>query len=419
MLDRPNGITAQYGLNQDSRLQSLNYTRGSTSIGTLSYLYDPLGNRIEVDGTLARTNLPIAVSSASYDAANQLNVWSGVSASYDANGNTLTDVTGNQFTWNSRNQLTGITNSSTAFLYDAYGRRAAKGNGGQTTSYLYDGLNRVLESAAGVNTTLLPGGIDEYFLRNNGSTSVPIVDGLGSVLETTDANANTLASYWYAPYGWTSVNGSDSNTTEFSGRENDGGLYYYRARYLNPVTGRFLSQDPLGMVAGPNQYAYSGANPVSFRDPLGLDKEPPDADEPICPPVPPHPADVSVDGNIAYTEAISDFTVPGALGPSIPVGKIVAPFVWFRDVCCWSSPWNYNAIGREYDDFGTFDYGATGVALGIPNNVLLGAAGIAKNLNYWSKGQSNPYLDQPLWNDPQKMDMIVQGINYAHLSCRE
>ncbi len=44
----------------------------------------------------------------------------------------------------------------------------------------------------------------------------------------------------------------------------------YRATYYDPITGRFLSRDPAGMVDGPNVYAYVGNNPVSSRDPSGL-----------------------------------------------------------------------------------------------------------------------------------------------------
>jgi hypothetical protein len=44
----------------------------------------------------------------------------------------------------------------------------------------------------------------------------------------------------------------------------------YRARYYNPTTGRFLSEDPMGFAGGgPNLYTYAGDDPTNFYDPSG------------------------------------------------------------------------------------------------------------------------------------------------------
>jgi RHS repeat-associated protein len=58
----------------------------------------------------------------------------------------------------------------------------------------------------------------------------------------------------------------------FTGRQLDEetGLYFYRARYYDPVKGRFLQRDPLGYVDGMNLYEYARSNPVRWTDPLGL-----------------------------------------------------------------------------------------------------------------------------------------------------
>ena len=57
----------------------------------------------------------------------------------------------------------------------------------------------------------------------------------------------------------------------FTAREDDGtGLYYYRARYSHPATGRFVSEDPLRYTSGVNFYAYVGNRPNILIDPLGL-----------------------------------------------------------------------------------------------------------------------------------------------------
>ena len=61
--------------------------------------------------------------------------------------------------------------------------------------------------------------------------------------------------------------------SRFAGREwdDEAQLSYNRARYYDPVAGRFLSEDPLGPAAPDgNLYRYAGNDPVNFVDPTGL-----------------------------------------------------------------------------------------------------------------------------------------------------
>ena len=44
-------------------------------------------------------------------------------------------------------------------------------------------------------------------------------------------------------------------------------------RWYDPITGRWLSKDPIGISGGLNQYVFVGNNPVNFRDPFGLCKK--------------------------------------------------------------------------------------------------------------------------------------------------
>ena len=46
---------------------------------------------------------------------------------------------------------------------------------------------------------------------------------------------------------------------------------YYRARYYDQATGRFVSEDPLQFSTGPNFYVYIRNSPIDRVDPFGLD----------------------------------------------------------------------------------------------------------------------------------------------------
>ena len=58
----------------------------------------------------------------------------------------------------------------------------------------------------------------------------------------------------------------------FQGREYDydTALYYFRARWYEPETGRWLSPDPIGFSGGLNLYAFCGNDPINYVDPSGL-----------------------------------------------------------------------------------------------------------------------------------------------------
>jgi len=84
--------------------------------------------------------------------------------------------------------------------------------------------------------------------------------------------------YEYDAFGVTlSHTGTMPNNYMYRGEQYDPDLgLYYRARYYNSLTGRFLSRDPeAGKPADPktlHKYLYAGGDPVNGRDPSGRDE---------------------------------------------------------------------------------------------------------------------------------------------------
>jgi RHS repeat-associated protein len=262
-----NGVNVQYVYDNDSRTTGITYKFNTNTLGNLAYSYDTLGRRTQVGGSFAQTGLPSAVSSNSYDAANELTNWNGTSISYDPNGNMLADGS-NTFVWNARHQVSTLNNVN--LKYDAFGRRTRNLN---NTSFLFDGANSVQELSGAIATAnVIGGGIDEIFTRaDSGGSYTPLKDALNSTIAVIDANGNVVASYAYDPFGGTTISGANSNLSQYTGRENEAnGLYYYRARYYSPRLGRFISQDPLGFAAGVNSYAYVSDSPTNLKDATGL-----------------------------------------------------------------------------------------------------------------------------------------------------
>jgi RHS repeat-associated protein len=48
------------------------------------------------------------------------------------------------------------------------------------------------------------------------------------------------------------------------------GHLFRRNRYFDPDAGRFTQEDPAGLTAGANLYAFAGGDPVNYSDPFGL-----------------------------------------------------------------------------------------------------------------------------------------------------
>lgn len=53
-------------------------------------------------------------------------------------------------------------------------------------------------------------------------------------------------------------------------------------------------------------------------------------------------------------------------------------YLWFYGMMRNGEPWDYKQLGRQYQDFGNFNYGTTAEALGVPAGITDRAAGTAQ-----------------------------------------
>lgn len=88
---------------------------------------------------------------------------------------------------------------------------------------------------------------------------------------------------------------------------------------------------------------------------------------------------------------------------------------WFKEMVKTGGPWDYKKDGNsQYENFGNFNYGATGRAMGIPVEILLRAAGYVqmKGINY--KAEFGHFMQgAPYGDDPKDQDWIMAGMAYA------
>jgi RHS repeat-associated protein len=244
--------------------------------GVANYGLDPVGNRLNQSSTIPG----IITAATTFDANDHAS-----SETFDNNGNALTS-NGRTVAYDFQNRLKSMSNGVAALVYDGDGNRVAKTLNGVTTLYLVDDLNptgypQVVEEIVGsaVTRTYTYGArrISQNQLINNvWSPSFYGYDGFGSVRLLTDSTGAVIDTYDYDAWGNTvNATGTTPNEYLFRGEQfdTDLGLYFLRARYYDPVEGRFLTSDPQnGLITSPvtlHRYLYANADPINVSDPTG------------------------------------------------------------------------------------------------------------------------------------------------------
>ncbi|WP_159392844.1 RHS repeat-associated core domain-containing protein [Streptomyces cyaneogriseus] len=271
----PGGITRTTGYDTTGVIESLTYAQGTKAIGDLTYTRDVRALQTGLTGSLAKIALPAAESGTEFGKDNRITTYAGRTFTYDTDGQLKNDGI-RTYTWNARGELTNLIKAGTAssFAYDPLGGRMSKTTGGTTNRYLTDGNNPLVEqdSAGATKATVATSGLDEFLTRTEaGKTQIYLTDALGTVVGLANTDGTIATSYAYDPNGTPTASGAtSSNPYTFTGREDDGtGLLYYRNRYYDPQTGRFISQDPIGHAGGTNLYQYALSSPTTYTDPTG------------------------------------------------------------------------------------------------------------------------------------------------------
>ena len=315
-------MATSYTYDAASQLLSLAHQFGATTINSFAYTYDKVGNRkskadnagtanytYDVLNRLTQAVNPLPsnpLETFNYDpvgnransnqngasifnTANQLLEDANFTYQYDNNGNMIqkTAKIGGAVTiyeYDAENKLVRVVSSNITanYKYDGLGRRVEKevvSGSATTTRYVYDNEDILLELNGSNNIvaryTHGPGIDEPLIMEKSGASFYYHADGLGSITEMTNQTGIVAQRYTYSSFGKLESQ-LDPNIVQphtFTSRELDSetGLHFYRKRYYDSSTGRFLQEDPITFLSGDsNFYRYVRDNPVIYTDPSGL-----------------------------------------------------------------------------------------------------------------------------------------------------
>ncbi|MBP7868047.1 MAG: chitobiase/beta-hexosaminidase C-terminal domain-containing protein [Acidobacteria bacterium] len=288
-----NGNTVTYSYNEVGRITCKeDKTSSGIVIASYHYILDPNGNPTGV--SILQPLLPeppIQVDQIfTVNDGNQVIMNNSTAFSYDGNGNRLTAFDGYnsiEYFYDFNSRLTHVTSGSDEwdYLYTSDGKRIATTENGVQTRYLLDQTGE-MES---ILAELTPeNSIKRYYIYGDGlqysidetvgERSFYHYDPLGNTVALTDLYGSVTDSYAYLPFGEISrYSGPHKNPFTYTGKfgvtQERNGLYFMRARFYDPNTRTFLSQDEIGGVLGDpqslNRYSYAKNNPMVNVDPTG------------------------------------------------------------------------------------------------------------------------------------------------------
>jgi RHS repeat-associated protein len=299
VLYRNNTVNTAFGelYAYDSLNQLTSFQRGTLNgtftglVGSASrsqsWTPDALGNftGVTTDGTSQTSTF------------NQQNEFTSGSVTYDADGNTTADGTGNSYVYDAWDRLVSVSNGGTtvaSYGYDGLGRRVTETHGSTTTDLSFSAGWQVLEEdvggAAQARDVWSPVYVDALVLRDQSSLHNGTLDqrlyaqqaANWDVTALVSASGAVVERYVYDPYGAVSVLTAGWATRSVSqygwlylhqgGRVDPAtGQYNFRRRDYSPTLQRWIEVDPSGFRAGDNNlYRAVGNDPLGLADPTGL-----------------------------------------------------------------------------------------------------------------------------------------------------
>ena len=250
----------------DKNNRLITETKSENSIDEVSrYYYDNNGNQTcKTTETLEPAQAGVTESYSAYVLEESINP-------SPIQGTTLNE-------YNGFNQLKKSINGNiiAEYQYNADGLRVKKTTNGIETRHIWDGQNIAIELVDNIVAAKYVRGINLIRSDMAGTVNYYLFNGHGDVVQLTGSSGSVIKTYDYDVFGNEKTpDTNDTNPFRYCGEyfDKETGTYYLRARYYNPVIGRFITEDSyLGNNSDPlslNLYTYCYNNPIILCDPIG------------------------------------------------------------------------------------------------------------------------------------------------------
>ena len=288
--------------------------------GVLNYVYDKIGRIQEARNSQTGRSETFAFDPAhnilsdktaegkgkgsNVSSGNRLKEYNGIEYTYDALGNLiyrqLPDGENQYYQYDLENQLVRAEIKKPAgnteiwtYAYDPFGRRLSKerqdklawtSTDPKRTHFVWDGTRLLQEYTYKGSYTYIYTDQDSYeplaqVFHNNQDEGQYLAyfhnDQIGIPREMTDIHGNLL---WYGEYtAWGRLkkdervykNAHQPFRLQNQYFDEETGLHYNLMRYYEPEAGRFVNQDPIGLLGGSNLYRFA-PNAQGWTDPSGF-----------------------------------------------------------------------------------------------------------------------------------------------------